>query len=135
MPTEIRKIYSNNIVVVDSQPDDELIELKKNLNELQKKMDILKKLGVEYCECKSCNMPFMNEAQKIKHCNEYHTARWSQRPYTMWPLIPSQWLSNNSSAFCHSSQKINLFEKSRIDWVFDKISNWKHCYSQIISEW
>lgn len=48
--------------------------IKKKLNELQNEMDMLKLLGIKYCVCAICDMPFYSEAQRIQHTIEYHEA-------------------------------------------------------------
>lgn len=73
---DIRRLYVNNIVVIDGQNDDEELDaVKKKLEELQREMDMLKLLGVKYCECNICDLPFYTESQRIQHSITYHTFR------------------------------------------------------------
>lgn len=68
----IIKLYATNIVVIDDQPDEDIKVIKEKLEELQNQMRILKLLGVKFCKCDYCDMPFTSVAQKIKHENEFH---------------------------------------------------------------
>lgn len=54
------------------------MEVQKKLDELQKEMDMLKLLGIKYCECQICDAPFHSEAKRIQHILQYHEKRFDE---------------------------------------------------------
>lgn len=74
--SEIRRLYANNILIVDGQSEEEMDTLNKKLEKLQDEMDRLKALGIKYCECEICQMPFYNELQRIQHKFDQHMDRF-----------------------------------------------------------
>lgn len=70
MVKDIRRIFAPNVLITVS--DDEP-KLRKQLEELNFKIESLKKIGIEYCECEYCDERFLNpSAQKLHMANQHN---------------------------------------------------------------